>query len=116
MVFNDKIREACEALDWVCRVYGEYNESQKNRYVELENWPPAGEDLVITLGFDTFVEDLNAYAEAFDPDEHITMWVMAKAGGGEGVPSVRRLAVDAEDIEDMLDQLAMNVAIAAQEA
>lgn len=46
------------------------------------------------------------YAADFDPDEHIEMWVMARHNGAKGVPSIRELVHDAEDIDKMLQELA----------
>lgn len=39
-------------------------------------------------------------------DDHIEMWVKAKENGTSGVPSIRRLVEDAEDISEMLKELA----------
>ena len=42
--------------------------------------------------------------EDFDIDEHIETWVEARKNGTSGVPSVRRLAIDAEEIDKMLEE------------
>ena len=50
---------------------------------------------------DSFLDNLESYYEDFDVDEHIEMWVNAR-GDVSGIPSVRELAKDAEDIDALL--------------
>ena len=45
-------------------------------------------------------------ADDFDVDDHIAMWIEAKKNGTAGVPSTRELVHDAEDIQEMLNELA----------
>lgn len=87
-------------------------ESQNGRtYVEMGQHSPAGEDFSMIIDFDaedqcrSFWDRLESYYEDFDIDEHIEMWVEAKRNGTSGVPSIRRLAIDAEDIDDMILKL-----------
>lgn len=53
----------------------------------------------------SFVENVKEYAESFDQDEHIEMWIEARHNGVRGVPSTRELVKDAEEIESMLKEL-----------
>lgn len=74
--------------------------------VELEWWSPAGEDFLVCVNVENFPDEILDYSDDFDPDEHIEMWVEARANGRQDVPGARRLAKDAEDIQKELDELA----------
>ena len=92
-------QRACEALDW--RVNASKDE------VEFEKCSPAGEDFIFTV---TDMEDIPRavweYAEDFDVDEHIEMWILARRSGVKGVPTTRELVADASAIREMLLELA----------
>lgn len=96
---NEKYRAVCERLDWRVMDGGDGN-------IELEKYSPAGEDFVITVGAENFVDNVKEYAAYFDQDEHIEMWIEARHNGTRGVPSTRELVKDAEDIDAMLKELA----------
>lgn len=89
-----------EKQDWrVCDYTGDGR-------VEIEKYSPAGEDFIMCVDIENFPDAVTEYYEDFDVDEHIEMWVEAKRNGTREVPSVRRLAIDAEAIDDMLKELA----------
>lgn len=96
---NEKYREICERLEWAVR-------EETDGTVELEKYSPAGEDFIITVNAEGFVENVKEYAASFDIDDHIAMWIEAKQNGARGVPSTRELVKDAEDIDKMLQELA----------
>lgn len=96
---NERYREVCENRDWSVTVFDDGT-------VELEKYSPAGEDFIVAVDAENFVENVKKYAADFDPDEHIEMWVMARHNGAKGVPSIRELVHDAEDIDKMLQELA----------
>jgi len=96
---NKTYLDTCEGLGWAVCV-------SENGYVELEKTTPAGEDFCFSVESETFVDCIGEYAASFDQDEHVEMLIMAKQGGLSGVPSVRVLVKDAQDIEDMLHELA----------
>lgn len=96
---NEKYRAVCEQLDWRVADGGDGN-------IELEKYSPAGEDFVITLGAEDFVDNVKEYAANFDQDEHIEMWIEARRNKVRGVPPTRELVKDAEDIDAMLKELA----------
>lgn len=77
--------------------------------VELEWWSPAGEDFLVCVNVENFPDEILDYSDDFDPDEHIEMWVEARANGRQDVPGARRLAKDAEDIQKELDELAFEL-------
>ena len=101
-----KFREVCENLDW--RVI-----ECEDGTVELETFSPAGEDVVVSVPMKNFPEEIQAYYNDFDPEEHAEMWIEAKQNGVGGVPSIRRLMEDADAIDSMLEDLAIAVTQAA---
>lgn len=86
-----------------------YNDS----YWDISQFSPAGEDFFFTINHNNSVkkaiEEISQYANDFDVDEHIEMWVEARQIDNNhlNVPSIRRLAEDAESIQEMLDDFAM---------
>lgn len=100
---NEKYIEICEKLDWTV------HEHQKG-YVDLEKYSPAGEDFIFGVSSKNFVYDVKSYAAGFDQDEHIEMWIEARHNGTKGIPSIRELVKDAEDIDKMLQELAAALA------
>lgn len=95
---NPKYREVCERLEWSVYECGDGN-------IELEKYSPAGEDFSICVGAENFVDNVKEYAASFDQEEHIEMWVSARRTVS-GVPSIKELVKDAEDIDKMLKELA----------
>lgn len=106
MAIENKIREVCEDLGWKWTDCGDF--------IELENGSPAGEDLVLTCDKRSLTAEIREYAITWDIDEHIEMWVRARQHVS-GVPSVRELCQDAEDIYEMLQDLAAAVAKCEEE-
>ncbi len=104
-----QILDKAEELDWSYTVYEE--PSQNNRtYAEMGKYSPAGEDFLMIIDFDaenqaeTFLKDLQEYAEDFDIDDHVEMWLPERGKGG--CPStVRELVEDAEAIVEMIKEL-----------
>lgn len=106
---NEKYREICERLDWSIT-------EDSDGSIELEKYSPAGEDFIITVGAENFVDNVKEYAASFDQDEHIEMWISARRNGTHGVPSARELVKDAEAIDAMLKELAEALFTAELEA
>lgn len=101
---EQKYLDVLEKHDWsVCGYTGDGR-------AELEKYSPAGEDFVMCVGVENFPDAVMEYYENFDVDEHIEMWVEARQNGVSGIPSVRRLAIDAEQIDEMLKELAYALA------
>lgn len=78
----EKLFEGCENLGW------SVSEDQDAGTVELESYSPAGENLVVTVEKENFAEKVREYAEDFDIDEHIEMWVEARNNGVAGVRKI----------------------------
>ena len=96
---NETYREICENHDWSVTICDDGT-------IELETSSPAGEDLIVTVEAENFVDNVKAYAASFDPEEHVEMWVEARRSGTRGVPSIKELVEDAQAIDDMLRELA----------
>lgn len=78
--------------------------------VELETYSPAGEDFSIIVEVENFPESVREYANDFDANEHAEMWIEAREKVN-GVPdSIRELIEDAEEIQEMLNELADTLA------
>lgn len=102
----NKIIEIAEKLEWTVNV--------TNDYIEFSQYSPAGEDfsfIVNTVTPKEIVEQVVEYADDFDIDEHIEMWIEAKRNGVSGVPSTQELVYDAEEISKMLNTLAEKLLI-----
>lgn len=75
--------------------------SEEDRDITLIKYSPAGEDLSFSVNKENIVEEIKQYAENFDVDEHVKMWIDAP-----GAPSsIRQLLEDAEWIENDLQEL-----------
>ena len=112
----EQLLENADGLNWSYTIYqepeGTYNgwHCNERNYVELEKYSPAGEDFGMIIDFDidntldSFLENLKAYSENFDIDEHVEMWIPER--GNSGCPSgIRELVEDAENIQDMIVEL-----------
>ena len=78
-------------------------------YVELSQCSEAGEDFFFTVSANNLIEDVKDYTESFDSEEHAAMWYDAGQSGVRGVPSLHELVEDADAIQEMLNDLAMNL-------
>ncbi len=78
---------------------------------ELYQHSPAGEDFGFAIehnnNVEKAIEEIKQYANDFDIDEHIEMWVEARHIDNNRlkVPPIRILVEDAENIQEMLDNL-----------
>ena len=97
-----EIKEIAERLGW--RV-DEYDDGT----VEFSQYSPAGEDFSFTVNAKEAAKEIYEYYNDFDIDEHVEMWIEARENGVIGVPSTRQLVEDAEDIFEMLKELACAV-------
>lgn len=101
----DKAKE----LDWSYMVYEEPSHNSRT-YVEMGKYSPAGEDFLMTIDFDaedqaeSFLKDLWDYADNFDIDGHVEMWLPERGKGGCPA-AVRELVEDAEAIVEMIKEL-----------
>ena len=101
----DKYLKVIESLDWKVNI----EEQDGRRYAEFENWSPAGEDIIFSVWFDEDDDLPDAvwdYYTDFDPEEHAGELYEAGKHGFSGVPSLRILLDDADEISDMLEHLA----------
>ena len=72
---------------------------------------PAGEDFFFDISAsdvhsaDDMVREIHSYANGFDAEDHAKMWIEAQ-GRVSGVPDLKTLVKDADDIKLMLNKLA----------
>ena len=87
------------------------NEEDGLYYTEIENWSPAGEDIIETIWHDgtpqSFADALCTNYMSFDPEEHAEMWYNTEDRGQP--KSLRALLKDADEIESMLEELMIAV-------
>jgi hypothetical protein len=82
---------------------------------EISQPSPAGEDFSFFVHADgeytprRLARGIQQAARDFDVDEHVGFWAEASLSGAKGVPSIRTLLHDAEDIQEMMDSLAEEV-------
>lgn len=76
----------CEALDWCV------HDDPEEDYVELEKYSPAGEDFIFGVQKGNFVKNVREYADGFDVDEHVELWIEGR--GKNGVPATARELVE----------------------
>lgn len=73
---------------------------------------PAGEDFWFFISKndvnseEDMVREVRSYANGFDTEEHVQMWLDGRRNGVSGVPDLKTLAKDADDIKLMLIKLA----------
>ena len=83
-----------------------WNVNVSDNEIEIENWSPAGENLVEYLDKNIDIpSQMQNIADNFDADEHAEMWIEHR--GKNGVPSsIRVLLNDADAIQEMYNKLA----------
>ena len=102
----EELKVIIEKLGWQINdtLYDDGNNSW-----ELSRYSPAGEDFGFLIYHNndvkTVIKEISQYAENFDIDEHIELWIEARHNGVQGIPGTRELVKDAEDIQKMLDEL-----------
>lgn len=97
---KQKYIDILEENDWSVSSYTD------DGRVELQKYSPAGEDFSIIVEVEDFTESVREYANDFDANEHAAMWIEAR-GKVNGVPeSIKELIDDAEEIQEMLNELA----------
>ena len=104
---KEALQEIFDETSWIFRSFKVLKKGQMT--IEIENWSPAGEDLVehivLTGTEESLPSDLYNYFAAFDPDEHAAMWIEQR-GKVAGVPiSIRELLNDADAIDAMYKRL-----------
>lgn len=86
-------------------------------YIDEDGWDfrqysPAGEDFSFFVSKsdvhseEDMVREVRSYANGFDTDGHVQMWLECRRNGVSGVPDLKTLTKDADDIKLMLNKLA----------
>ena len=83
-----------------------WNVNVSDNEIEIENWSPAGENIVEYLDKNIDIpSQMQSIADNFDADEHAEIWIEHR--GKNGVPgSIRTLINDADAIQEMYNELA----------
>ena len=97
-MISDEIISVANSLGWTV--------DRLNDSAIFKRYSPAGEDFFFSVELENPVQKICEYAESFDENEHIEMWIEARAQGVSGVPTTIELVQDASDIHDMLRELA----------
>lgn len=75
--------------------------------VELGKYSQAGEDfLFYVYSKKNLAEEVREFADDFNIEEHVHGLLDAKDRGFAGVPDIKTLVEDADNIQEMLDELA----------
>ena len=102
----DELRDYLEEKGW--SVYECGIGPRSNPGWEISQHSPAGEDFNFAIEHNNDVEqaikEIKSYAYDFDIDEHVKLNL-----GMRGAPGVEKLVEDAQDIQEMLDELADGV-------
>lgn len=99
----DELLDKAEELGWCIR-------ESDTEWEFIQN-SPAGEDFSFDISAsdvcnaDDMVREVRSYANCFDTEEHAKMWIEAQ-GRVSGVPDIKTLVKDADDIKLMLNELA----------
>lgn len=76
--------------------------------IEFEQYSPAGEDFIFTVEGKDIAAEVRKYYDDFDPDDYAEEWVALKREPNAehlGIPNIRTLIKDADDIDNMLREL-----------
>ena len=98
-----ELLDRAESLGWTI--------GEEHDVLEFRHSSPAGEDFsfcICTFDVHTGLDlerEVRLYADDFDTEEHVAMWLEAKNSGTGGVPDLKTLVKDADDIELMLIEL-----------
>ena len=92
----------------ICETNG-WNVTDDGDELMLQQYSPAGEDFVFYVSGDCDPMEVFRYAEDFDPEDHVELWLGAKNNGVSGVPTLFELVDDAIAIQSMLDDLARDL-------
>lgn len=106
----EELKEEIKSLDWSI---SDCNFGNGEIGWDIAQYSPAGEDFSFSICHNNDIEkvirEIDNYAyDCFDIDEHISMWIEARNVDNNrmGVPSPRELVEDANDIQEMLYNLA----------
>ena len=95
---NEKYYDIIENLGWDIELY--------HSYADIRKYTDAGEDFFFTVDLDNIPQEVYNYAANFDAEEHVAMWLNAKANGVSGAPDIYDLIEDADRINEDLIELA----------
>ena len=95
-----KLTKKIESLYW--------NITDEGETLFLSQYSPLGEDFGFSVDKDNIIQEIKNYAYSFDYEEHASLYIDMR--GTRGVPnSIQDLLDDAQDIKNMLLELANNL-------
>lgn len=103
MKIFDKVAEVAESMDW------SVSYDFETHCAEFNKETPAGEDFSFSVDTRGIIKNVREYANDFDPEEHAMMMYNAGRNGFAGVPRLKVLVKDADDIDEMLEELASDL-------
>lgn len=89
---REKVIAKIESLEWAVTAGDDGS-------LELEKYSPAGEDFIFEVKGEDVASEVREYADDFDTDDHVEMWVMARHNVS-GVPNIEQ----AEDLRSDLEK------------
>lgn len=101
-MLHKKVKHVLESRGWC------FTETPAS--LEIAKHSPAGEDFTFTVDNSpsTLIGQIVKYVDEFDAEGHATFWV-TEGSGMSGVPSLRVLLQDADDIQSMLNDLKLGL-------
>lgn len=113
MLLNEKIQDVLEKNNFSCN--GEINEQGNEKYIEINQRTPEGEDWWETIWFDSTYEGFTDAIEErifnFDIDDEVEVWIPNRGKGG-CPKTITDLIYDAEwkrnTLKELLDDLQDN--------
>lgn len=72
---------------------------------EFQKYSPAGEDFWVCVDGKDVVDELLDWYEGFDTEDHVMMHMEGKKCGVAGIPSLKELVKDADEIDKMVEEL-----------
>ena len=93
--------DKAEELGWKCTVCDDGS-------IEFAQYSPAGEDFLFSIEGKDIAAEVKNYYEDFDPDNYAEEWVAIKHQPdmqNKGIPDIRTIMKDADDIDEMLREL-----------
>ena len=112
-MYNQDEKGLWESIYDTLETYGRHNIDDNSATFEF--WTDtAGQDVVVEFDFDgtgaDFINKFVDYAESYDPDEEVEIYVSSGMLGQRGVPSsIRTILADCDEAKDTLMEIASDL-------
>lgn len=98
---NVEIDNAIRRIKCICEMCC-WNVMDQGNCLYISQYTPAGDDFGFCVDLENPIQGIKEYAESFDVDEYVKMWILEP---NSGAPGIRTLLEDAEWIDDKLQEL-----------